>query len=161
MFNKILVAIDGSEISKYIFEKALDIAKANNAVLIFLHILSFEEQNSSSMLVSTSQEYFQTLDDTTLEIYRELWQTYKEKGLDMLRTHTNQALAAGVKTECTQVIGSPGRKICEFVDSFGIDLIVIGRRGFSGLDELFLRSVSNYVLHHAHCSVLTVQSILT
>jgi nucleotide-binding universal stress UspA family protein len=37
------------------------------------------------------------------------------------------------------------------------DLIVMGRRGVSGMHELFLGSVSNYVTHHAPCSVLVVQ----
>jgi len=36
-------------------------------------------------------------------------------------------------------------------------LVVVGRRGHSGLSELFLGSVSNYVLHRAPCSVLTIQ----
>ncbi len=39
----------------------------------------------------------------------------------------------------------------------GADVIVMGRRGHSGLSELILGSVSNYVLHHAPCSVLIVQ----
>ncbi|CCQ49032.1 hypothetical protein CWATWH8502_2292 [Crocosphaera watsonii WH 8502] len=37
------------------------------------------------------------------------------------------------------------------------DVIVMGHRGISGLQEFFLGSVSNYVLHHAPCSVLIVQ----
>jgi nucleotide-binding universal stress UspA family protein len=33
----------------------------------------------------------------------------------------------------------------------------MGRRGRTGLSELFLGSVSNYVTHHAPCSVLTLK----
>ncbi|MEO0350033.1 MAG: universal stress protein, partial [Cyanobacteria bacterium P01_A01_bin.15] len=40
------------------------------------------------------------------------------------------------------------------------DLIMMGRRGRSGFSELLLGSVSNYVMHHAPCSVLTVQGVL-
>lgn len=36
------------------------------------------------------------------------------------------------------------------------DVIVIDRRGIS---ELLMGSVSNYVLHHAQCSVFTVQGV--
>ncbi|MEA5469202.1 universal stress protein [Spirulina sp. 06S082] len=43
------------------------------------------------------------------------------------------------------------------VKSWQADLIAIGRCGHSGLTELFLGSVSNYVLYHAFCSVLIVQ----
>ncbi|MDB9482953.1 universal stress protein, partial [Dolichospermum circinale CS-537/05] len=35
-------------------------------------------------------------------------------------------------------------------------LIMMGRRGRSGLAEFFLGSQSNYVLHHAPCSVQIV-----
>ena len=35
--------------------------------------------------------------------------------------------------------------------------MVIGRRGHKNISEMFLGSVSNYVMHHAPCSVLVVQ----
>lgn len=41
--------------------------------------------------------------------------------------------------------------------SWNANIIVIGRRGHRGFTEFFLGSVSNYVMHHASCSVLTVQ----
>ncbi|MGL4622525.1 MAG: universal stress protein, partial [Chroococcidiopsis sp.] len=50
------------------------------------------------------------------------------------------------------------RLICDFALAWKADLIVTGRRGRRGLSEFFMGSVSNYVLHHASCSVLTVQS---
>lgn len=154
MFHKILAAIDGSEISHDVFKTALAIAKADNAVLVLLHVLSFEEQNSPSIPMPSSQEYFQASDSGTLDIYREQWQTYEEKGLDLLKSLAERANAAGVTTGFYQLFGSPGRKICEFAQSSGSDLIVMGHRGLSGLSELFLGSVSSYVLHRAPCSVL-------
>ena len=47
--------------------------------------------------------------------------------------------------------------ICNAAISWQADLIIMGRRGRTGLSELFLGSVSNYVLHHAPCAVLVVQ----
>jgi nucleotide-binding universal stress UspA family protein len=63
----------------------------------------------------------------------------------------------GVKGEYRQIYGHAAKTICKVAREENIDLIVIGRRGRSGLGELFLGSVSNYVLHHAPCSVLIVQ----
>lgn len=154
MFHKIVAAIDGSEHSHAVFKTALDIAKADNAVLVLLHVLSFEEHHSPSLSMPNTQEYFQAADSGSLEIYREQWQTYEQKGLDLLKSLTQRAIATGVRTEFYQIFGSPGLKICEFAQSSGIDLIVIGHRGLSGLSELFLGSVSSYVLHRAPCSVL-------
>ena len=46
--------------------------------------------------------------------------------------------------------------ICELAKFWNADLIIMGRRGRSGLAEVFLGSESNYVLHHAPCSVQIV-----
>ncbi len=60
-----------------------------------------------------------------------------------------------------QNLGDPGRIICEIARDCDADLIVMGRGNHSGLNEFFLGSVSNYVLHHAPCSVLAVQGQLS
>ena len=62
MFHKILAAIDRSEMSHDVFKTALDIAKADRAVLVLLHLLSFDEQGNPSMLLPTGLEYFQAAD---------------------------------------------------------------------------------------------------
>ena len=67
-------------------------------------------------------------------------------------------MSIGIVTECNQYIGEAGRTICDTALSWGADVIIMGRRGRRGLSEFFLGSVSNYVLHHASCSVLVVQS---
>jgi len=75
----------------------------------------------------------------------------------MLRSLADKATNAGVETTFHQSLGSPDRSICELAYELNVDLIILGRRGRCGLNELILGSVSNYVLHHAHCSVLTIQ----
>jgi len=161
MFNKILVATDSSTIGNNIFDEALSLAKANEASLMLLHVLSAEEEGSPYIPIMSSLEYYPVLvSGKTQEIYREQWEAFEKQGLELLRSRTNEATAAGVSTEFAQIFGSPGRTICKFALSWGADLIVIGRRGRSGLGELILGSVSNYVLHHASCSVLTVQHLL-
>lgn len=91
-----------------------------------------------------------------LQNYLEQWEELKEQSLSMLRSYTDEATAAGVKAEFSQNLGSLGRTICELAHTWGADLIVTGRRGHSLLQEALLGSVSNYVMHHAPCSVLTV-----
>ncbi|MFN6036632.1 MAG: universal stress protein, partial [Dolichospermum sp.] len=76
--------------------------------------------------------------------------------LQMLQSFTSQANTAGINTEFTQNSGNPGRMICELARTWNADLIMMGRRGRSGLAEFFLGSQSNYVLHHAPCSVQIV-----
>jgi nucleotide-binding universal stress UspA family protein len=159
MFNKILVAMDCSAIGQQVFEEALSLAKATGASLLLLHVLSPEEEGSpdtampSSSITSYSQELYEEL----VTNYRERWKAFEEQGLELLRSHASQATAAGVNVDFIQLQGSPSREICNLADTWQADLILMGRRGRSGLSELFLGSVSNYVFHHAPCSVLTVQ----
>lgn len=160
MFHKIMVAMDSSAIGQQVFDEALSLAKATGASLLLLHVLSAEEVGSpdtampSSSIVSYSQELYEEL----VTNYQKRWKAFEEQGLELLRSRTSQATAAGVSAEFTQLRGSPSREICNLADTWQADLIVMGRRGRSGLSELFLGSVSNYVFHHAPCSVLTVQS---
>ena len=46
--------------------------------------------------------------------------------------------------------------ICDIASAWNADLIVMGRHGRLGLEELLMGSVSNYVTHHAHCAVLVL-----
>ncbi|MEO1430250.1 MAG: universal stress protein [Cyanobacteria bacterium J06633_8] len=72
-----------------------------------------------------------------------------------------QATKLGVKTEFSQNVGEPSRMICDIARNWEADVIVIGRRGRRGISEFVMGSVSNYVFHHAHCSVFIVQRKVT
>ncbi len=54
--------------------------------------------------------------------------------------------------------GSPDSRIVETAEEIGADLIVIGSHGYKQWERLLLGSVSDSVVHHAHCSVLIVRS---
>ena len=56
-----------------------------------------------------------------------------------------------VKSE--SATGSPATVIIEKADAWGADLIVVGSHGRSALGRFFFGSVSQKVLHEAHCSV--------
>ena len=50
MFNRILVAVDRSEMSIKVFEQALSLAKITSANLMLLHVLSQEEEGSQWLI---------------------------------------------------------------------------------------------------------------
>jgi nucleotide-binding universal stress UspA family protein len=156
MFHKILVAIDNSKISQTVSNQALELAVATKARLMLLHVLCSEEDGCPRSPTLTTLEYF-PMESRLFEDYQRNWQTYEKHGLELLQSYADKATAAGVSTEFTQNFGNPGRTICDMARNWDADLIVMGRRGHSHLNELLLGSVSNYVLHHAPCSVLTIQ----
>jgi len=159
MFHKILVAIDRSPLGEHIFGKALDLAKTLQAELMILHVLSADEAGSPQMPISaTGLRPSPMIEVTVFEIYQKQWQEFEAQGLEFLQSHAQTATDAGVKTEFTQTSGYPGRVICDLAQNWQSDLIVVGRRGTSSLNELFMGSVSNYVLHHAPCEILTIHA---
>jgi nucleotide-binding universal stress UspA family protein len=155
MIHKMLVALDNSKGATKVFEQALALAQATGAGMMLFHVLSNEDEGSPQMPTLTMREFY-PLDGQLFEAYQKQWQIYQENGLAMLRSYTEQATATGVPTEFTQNSGSPGRAVCQMAKTWGADLIVMGHHGRSGLNELLLGSVSNYVMHHAPCSVLKI-----
>ena len=156
MFNKILAAVDRSDMSIKVFEQALSLAKITSANLMLLHILSQEEEGSPEALIYPNIDYYPGWNEQSFKLYQEHWDKFKNEGLQMLQSWSAQANTSGVNTEFTQNTGSPGKMICELAKFWNADLIIMGRRGRSGLAEVFLGSESNYVLHHAPCSVQIV-----
>lgn len=156
MFHKILVAIDNSKIARHVFEEALLLANANAACLMLLNVISpFDDQYFNPVFLQPVNVY-PTCRAETLTKCLQQWEELKQNKINFLTSLHNEAIAAGVTVEFTQNFGVPSRMICDVARSWEADLIVMGHRSLTGLSEFFLGSVSNYVLHHATCSVLIV-----
>lgn len=155
MFNKILVALDHTDTSSALFGEALSLAQTLKADLMLLHVLSDEDADSPQLpLYGTSNGYPVFFEDSVWETYNNDWNAYEQRGIEQLKRYSESAQQAGVRAEFTQSVGNPGKCICELASSWNADLILVGNRGRSGISELLLGSVSNYVMHHAPCSVL-------
>jgi nucleotide-binding universal stress UspA family protein len=78
-----------------------------------------------------------------------------------------EQIVARAKARCTEqgvknietVVrgGDQAGEILKAANEFGVDMIVIGTRGLGVLKSTVLGSVSQKVLHHAECSVVTVR----
>ncbi|AFY42977.1 universal stress protein [Nostoc sp. PCC 7107] len=156
MLEKILVALDRSEMGQEVFQQALSLAKVMSAQLLLLHVLSPEEEGSPYIPMLSNVDYYPGLSGQSLDLYQKQWDSFKDEGVRMLQAFCAQANLADVKAEFSQVLGNPGNTICKMAAEWNADLIVMGHRGRSGLAEFFLGSVSNYVLHHANYSVYIV-----
>ena len=157
MIDKILVAVDRSSNNSLVFTSAMSLAKATGASLMLLHVLS---ETEADYPVLPTYAYYPMLQDDDYDIYQDKLTEYKQFGLDFLDNLTKKATSEGISTEYTQLIGNPGKTICELADTWSADLILVGSRGLKGLKEMFLGTVSNYVTHHAPCSVLIVREAI-
>lgn len=160
MFQKILVAIDQSEANRSVFEKAIEFAKSNRAEVMLVHIVSPVDEGLPTPMYSMPDSLYPLQQEVMIRSSAQLFSQAEAAGMDLLRARDATATAAGVRCEFTQHIGDPGEAICAIAKTWSADLIMLGRRGRSGLSEFFLGSVSNYVMHHAPCSVLIVQEAL-
>lgn len=144
MLSKILVAVDGSEISKRAFEYASFLAEKCNTSLLIVNIPDiFERVGSSSKKLE--------------EIAKKI-----EKGeIDnkaMLRKFESQAKEHGVKDVSTiKQRGNVAEEILKIADKEKVDMIVLGSRGLSTAKEFLLGGVSHKVVHHARCPVTVIR----
>lgn len=157
MFQRILVAIDHSEASTLLFDQALTLAKATGGQLMLLHVLCPDETGSPSMPMYPHLSYSPSLDEAVWDVYRKRWDAFQKENIERLKVYSDRALHEKVNAELTQTPGIPGKVICELARTWNADVIIMGSRGRSGLSELLLGSVSNYVTHHAPCSVLLIR----
>jgi nucleotide-binding universal stress UspA family protein len=154
MLRKILAAMDSSEMSPQVFDHALVLAQATGACLRLLHVANPGSENIQDLplhLVELTPYPWNGQQD--LSYFTGSFESLEASFLEACIT---KAQTNGVPAEYFQCLGDPGSTICNFALAWGADLIVIGRRGRVGMVELLLGSVSNYVVHHAPCSVQVV-----
>jgi nucleotide-binding universal stress UspA family protein len=138
-FEKILVAIDGSECSDRAFAKAVELAGLMHAQLTALAV------------EGPLPAYAATVGEVD-EVKRE-----KDS---FFRTLAEDARAegerAGVEIDVDVRPGHPAELISRVAQEGGYDLIVLGHRGHFLRDRL-LGSTADRVAEHAHCPVMIVR----
>ncbi|MBE9097946.1 universal stress protein [Vacuolonema iberomarrocanum] len=158
MFNKILVAVDDTNDGDKVFERAIALAELTQAKLMIIHALNVVDDTFTDFPVGVDV-FSPRLSEASIQRHMEILAAQEEQGLERLKDYAKTGLEKGIAVEFTQVAGDPGSRICALARNWEADLVVLGRRGRKGFSELLMGSVSNYVLHHAPCSVLTVQHI--
>lgn len=141
MYRKILVGVDWSEASLRAARRAASLASKLGARLTLLTVVP-------PPTVMLGELLSPSVIDTTplLEAARER--------LESLSGRLREEY--GVEVDYDAVLGEPADSIVEYAVEGGYDLIVLGRRGLSGLDRLFLGSITRKVLERARVDVLVI-----
>ncbi|HEY83962.1 MAG TPA: universal stress protein [Chloroflexi bacterium] len=141
MFNKILLATDGSENAAQALEYAKGLAKCHRAkvfvVYVFPKVPDFLGEPSYSNALSKNIARGE-------EIIADLLHKLQEAGLE-------------VKSEILE--GPPADAILRVADVRQCDLIVMGNRGHGQVSSLLVGSVSHKVIAHAKVPVLIARSV--
>lgn len=156
MITKILVALDYLADMSQIFEQAVDLAVKYQASLYILHCI--EPHNAPLPEVSAMAAYSGVLDENLVAAQQEDLHQQIAKISAWLQEQAAIAEEKGVPTvKVDYKVGESREEICTTAKEWDADIVVIGRRGLRGISEMLLGSVSNYVVHHAPCSVMVVQ----
>jgi nucleotide-binding universal stress UspA family protein len=158
MLQKILLAIGDSPDSAQILESGFTLAEKLGAEILILHVLDpLVPHNLSAAESPLVGGVLPMIDDRVIEQYLAAWNEHEQKGIDRLQSYAAQAKARGIKAETLQNYGDSGPLICEAAKNWSADAILMGRNQRSLLNEILLGSTSNYVVHHAPCSVIVLQ----
>lgn len=138
--KKIAVALDGSKNSIRGLSKAIEIAKQDKSKILGLNIMELPQ---AYFVNKSKQELKEDLLKKSEKIMKSAAQKCKNAGVDF-----ESKIHPG---------GDPGFDIVRYTKKYKVDTVVIGARGLNPVKELFLGSVSNYVLHKSKIPVLIVK----
>lgn len=144
MFEKIVVAVDGSDHSNLALDAACDIAAKYGSALRIVHTP-------------------QAIGETVIVGYTAVpvpptKEEMEKAGREVLGAAESRAREHGVTDFTSELIsGDPAHAIVEEAKSAKADLIVMGRRGLGSLTGLLVGSTTTKVSQLAPCAVLTVK----
>lgn len=141
--NRIMVAIDKSDASKYCLDLALYLLRdIKGGELILTHVITDLKSPSAQTAQVDAEKH------------------------PILAAAANEAKKRGINVRCVLSIGKPGEKICSLAQEMNIDLLLVGSpdrrpsiaKSFVDLDKLLGSSLSDYVRTNATCPVLLART---
>ena len=141
MFSKILVPVDGSDISYRALDSALFLSERLASKITAIHVI----------------EKVPTVYIQSQKILDEILVTHKNESQKILDECSSIATKKGIAINTTLLEGNPASTILEFSQMEKYEVIIIGSRGMWHFKELILGSVSSKILHHSSCPVLLIR----
>ena len=145
MFQRIAVTTDFSPAANYALTVARDLAERYGAQLTLLHVSEPAPRITERILPSKA-----------------IRGDGQGKKLAFGHKKLEQLVANAGLSDDTQVAlkvhTSPVEGILEFLDEHDIELIVIATAGRTGFERFLIGSVTERVVRHAPCAVLTVKT---
>ncbi len=137
-WNEICCAVDFTDPSRAALERAVELARRLDAALTLRHVRS-QAFPGADLLYGEG--------DPSVE------EEPHNARLDTWRAQAERELGRSVRVAVLS--GNPAREIARFADH-GVDMLVVGTRGPTGLGRLVLGSVAEKVVRDATCPVLVV-----
>ncbi|MDA4123121.1 MAG: universal stress protein [Thaumarchaeota archaeon] len=143
MYERVLIAIDGSEQSSKAAEAAVDLAAKEGAALFVI-------------MVVPSPVYAGRGQGAQAQAPEDVARVNAEK---LVASVVSKAEDRGVKArgEIVENIHSVVKAIADYADEWKVELVVVGTRGLGMMKKMVLGSVSAGLLSEAKCDLLIVR----
>jgi len=141
--EKILVPCDFSEQAISAFRLAIDLAQQSNREVHLLHVIELPVMHDSMLLPTLSFEatLLKELNDNAENQSRKIKEEFASDAPVIAKT----------------IFGNTSMMILDYIDEAGIELVVMGTKGASGLRELLIGSNAERIVRRAPCPVITVR----
>ena len=143
--QKVLVCLDGSEISQRALQQAQQWATGE------LHLLHV----GPISLLDITQTHLPMGGDDVLP--RQVQERLEKNGRLILDKAQDSVTKSGLTVKTHLELGHPGDLICQMAEQLGVDCVLVGSRGRNGLERAFLGSVSDFVVHHCLLPVVVIK----
>lgn len=137
MYEKLLVAVDGSEQATRALERATELARLAHSTVHIAHVREH--------VVVRGAHWYVEEEDEAKELTDRAVATVRKSGVE----------ASGVVLHALQ--GRAADAICDAAEQAGADVIVMGSHGRTDLGGLLLGSVAHRVIHLAKHPVLVTR----
>jgi nucleotide-binding universal stress UspA family protein len=141
-FAKILVPVDFSRSSARGLAFAMNLAGRLKSKLVLLH--------------SVYLQYYVASDEYARYDFPKLLALAEKAAREQMRALVHHTDWGRLKVQTRVEVGHAGQQICARAQDLGVDLIVTSTHGRTGFQHVLLGSTAEYVVRHAHCSVLVV-----
>lgn len=154
MFDKILVAVDGSENSKRALDYAVELARKFDSTITLMHVYS------GVLPIIPAADALSSSTGTPpvpASVVVRITEEAEKSGNRVLEEAENIVKKRRISVDKVLKEGDVVKEIVAEAQKGGFNLIVVGHRGMSKLGELLLGSISEGVSHKAPCPVLIVK----
>lgn len=156
MYGKILLPVDGSDVSEKVFNHVLSLMDEDTEIIL-LHVI-----NNAYISNFPEEELLRDLSipqDEILGSISKVVRSQSDEILDKLKNDLETLLNDNNMNNKISILNAEGNvshTILEIVGEEDIDLIVMASTGKTGLDRFLLGSVTEKVLYHTKIPIIIV-----
>jgi nucleotide-binding universal stress UspA family protein len=146
LFPKIVITLDGSELSERALAPGLELAQRLNADVTLLRCVPNVDIDGA-------------LDEVERGLSRRRQQDLIDDAAAYLAARSVSYAQSGLEIKTEVRVGPAADNIYEFVEAYGTDLIVMATHGRTGLQRWVYGSVTEKVLHSVNTSLLVFRPV--